>query len=564
MAWSYDEALARLTAEEETPQGSFDEWFEDIERQEPPALEQWVRKLPKNVAKGGYLGALSIVNTADSFLGATSNIPSISANSPDPNSDGEAPVEQPEQPASKPLHESFPEAFRALNEFGEELQEDNTFGDSMTQAAAQFFLPFAGWLKVLGGMQKGQRVRNILKLGTAEGVAVGTSFEPDEARLAELIEFGRQMDNRYGEALENLSPDGSLLARYIDWQTADRENETEMEARFKNAIDSVAFTGSLASAYKIGAQFLKAGRLALAEGGAIAGTPAAQRGMVTFHTTPFRRRQSEFIDDVFSMERVGEGEGAAAFGHGLYFAENPNVAKQYKHTVALASTRRHFRENLPDDAEFEDVAELIGTDTFTPEQDELLKKLAKDDWLGFDFPAQAIDVALSRNLDRFDPSPALRKAVDNLTTTLDVDIPDNVINRFLRQDAQFQNQPDNVKQAILKAQDEFGTQSVTVGGNTTGFADATNRSGKEFYDALTEVLGSKKKASEWLNQNGVAGMEFLDAQSRLFTGQGGFLKPLADAARSKKPTRNFILFDPQQIASVKQQGQTVFEKGATQ
>jgi GNAT superfamily N-acetyltransferase len=34
--------------------------------------------------------------------------------------------------------------------------------------------------------------------------------------------------------------------------------------------------------------------------------------------------------DRFSMDRIGTGEGAQAFGHGLYFAEEPNVAKAYQ------------------------------------------------------------------------------------------------------------------------------------------------------------------------------------------------------------------------------------------
>lgn len=34
--------------------------------------------------------------------------------------------------------------------------------------------------------------------------------------------------------------------------------------------------------------------------------------------------------DRFSMDKIGTGEGAQAYGHGLYFAENPKVAKAYR------------------------------------------------------------------------------------------------------------------------------------------------------------------------------------------------------------------------------------------
>ncbi len=34
--------------------------------------------------------------------------------------------------------------------------------------------------------------------------------------------------------------------------------------------------------------------------------------------------------DKFSMDKIGTGEGAQTYGHGLYFAESPDVAKQYR------------------------------------------------------------------------------------------------------------------------------------------------------------------------------------------------------------------------------------------
>lgn len=39
---------------------------------------------------------------------------------------------------------------------------------------------------------------------------------------------------------------------------------------------------------------------------------------------------SPYTFDAFSMEKVGTGEGAQSYGHGLYFAERPEVARDYK------------------------------------------------------------------------------------------------------------------------------------------------------------------------------------------------------------------------------------------
>lgn len=47
--------------------------------------------------------------------------------------------------------------------------------------------------------------------------------------------------------------------------------------------------------------------------------------------------------DKFSMDKIGTGEGAQAYGHGLYFAENENVAASYRdalQTVNLEPLRR--------------------------------------------------------------------------------------------------------------------------------------------------------------------------------------------------------------------------------
>ena len=45
-------------------------------------------------------------------------------------------------------------------------------------------------------------------------------------------------------------------------------------------------------------------------------------GMVAYHGSPH-------LFDKFRMDKIGTGEGAQAYGHGLYFAENPATAKQY-------------------------------------------------------------------------------------------------------------------------------------------------------------------------------------------------------------------------------------------
>ena len=55
--------------------------------------------------------------------------------------------------------------------------------------------------------------------------------------------------------------------------------------------------------------------------------PAVARGIRAFHGSPH-----DF--PAFDISKIGTGEGAQAYGHGLYFAENPQVAREYKNKLA--------------------------------------------------------------------------------------------------------------------------------------------------------------------------------------------------------------------------------------
>lgn len=54
-------------------------------------------------------------------------------------------------------------------------------------------------------------------------------------------------------------------------------------------------------------------------------TTFAPLGITAWHGTPH-----EIVGNKFDLSKIGTGEGAQAFGHGLYFAEAPAVAKTYK------------------------------------------------------------------------------------------------------------------------------------------------------------------------------------------------------------------------------------------
>jgi len=52
--------------------------------------------------------------------------------------------------------------------------------------------------------------------------------------------------------------------------------------------------------------------------------------------------------DRFSLDKIGTGEGAQAYGHGLYFAENENVARQYRDNVKNMAPIVEINQRLSD------------------------------------------------------------------------------------------------------------------------------------------------------------------------------------------------------------------------
>lgn len=73
--------------------------------------------------------------------------------------------------------------------------------------------------------------------------------------------------------------------------------------------------------------------------------------------------------------------------------------------------KEQFLRELPEDADFDELRSLYGTGKFSPEQETFLKALEGEDWLGFDYPSQAISAALRGSpRDDFDIGPELLKA----------------------------------------------------------------------------------------------------------------------------------------------------------
>ena len=266
----------------------------------------------------------------------------------------------------------------------------------------------------------------------------------------------------------------------------------------------------------------------LTAAGALPFIPAAsqvRKGIKAYHGSPH-----EF--DKFSTEQIGTGEGAQAYGHGLYFTETEDVAKGYKGSTNYADKRRRFQKELPDDADVEEVMELVEEGVFSDDLNELLMALEADDWLGFDYPSQAISASLSGKLKNYDPSPRLIKATES-GSMYEVNI-DVAPDELLDWDKPLSDQ----KGLLQKIDDVYGDHDIVL--QQLGLDLRDNPTGMALADALNMRRGTASGPPKILEEAGIKGIRYADAFTRHKT--------------PDKRSMNYVIFDDRLISISKKYG----------
>lgn len=259
-------------------------------------------------------------------------------------------------------------------------------------------------------------------------------------------------------------------------------------------------------------------------GAALLGQSLQRQGALDDAMVAYQGSPHKF--DALDPTKIGTGEGAQTFGHGMYVAENPGVAKGYQRSTPFAEMRRKFLEEIPEDAEFDELMDLVAEGHFSPQQERVLKALEADDWLGFDYPSQAISEAYSSNLKNFDPSPELVESVKGSSYLYEIDVPDADIAKMLDWDAPLSEQSEAVKRVAK----EFGIKTTPSGTREARGSDIyraiSHVKQKPPYDNTTMNPGSRE-GSQYLSKLGIPGIKYYDKGSRA-AGEG---------------TRNMVLFD---------------------
>lgn len=143
---------------------------------------------------------------------------------------------------------------------------------------------------------------------------------------------------------------------------------------------------------------------------------ASEQGQMVYQRLASRLAKSEKKPGWGSVstdtsDRAWSGEKAASEALAEMGVRGIKYLDGISRNKPLRDVKREFLSELPEDAEFDEVLDLVGTGAFNPKNDAVIKALAADDWLGFDYPSQAISAALSGRLENYDASPELVQAV---------------------------------------------------------------------------------------------------------------------------------------------------------
>jgi len=234
---------------------------------------------------------------------------------------------------------------------------------------------------------------------------------------------------------------------------------------------------------------------------------------IAFHGTPHTWEANKP-----DITKVGTGQGAQSYGHGLYFAENPKTAAWYKENLSGVSTKRTFQGRDLEVGSPEWVAgdrAKRGLERARAESNRLIETAIPGD--NIDFEKQVLS-ALNKAKSRNDWTRG------NYGTMYQVNIPDEHVAKMLDWDKPLSEQP-KISDVLKKGGAEYNTGY--------GFFDPSE-TGEDVWREMRIQLGDKG-ASEFLNKIGIPGIKYLDQGSRQ-AGQG---------------TRNFVVFDESIIKDVK-------------
>jgi len=231
---------------------------------------------------------------------------------------------------------------------------------------------------------------------------------------------------------------------------------------------------------------------------AVAGATSPVKGIRAFHGSPHKF-------DRFDMSKLGTGEGAQAYGHGLYFAGKEGVARSYR----LAGQPGHLGANPAQIAQnaYDQAVQSGAADPIKTAREILWAKRGN---LTNPTAIRLLDDA-SNNMEQFTKPGVLGNMYEvNLRTSPE---------RLLDWDAPLSKQPAAVREALAKvpwAEDYIKSERLTGG----------------------QIAPKTPEGAAQLREAGLDGIRYLDGGSRA-AGEG---------------SRNYVMFDDKLIDILRRYG----------
>lgn len=255
------------------------------------------------------------------------------------------------------------------------------------------------------------------------------------------------------------------------------------------------------------------------------------QGITAYHGSPH-----EF--ERFDLSKIGTGEGAQAYGHGLYFAESEPIAKGYRDALSAdqpipikVGEERHY----PYTPMQRMVAEHRG------DVDAVIKKM-NPKWEKIEAAYNVSDPNsddMDKLLNQLDYEEAKKQRAEvesmrgkNVEYGQKGHMYEVRINahpdHFLDWDKPFDEQSEYVKNALRNSKDKYLDDELKQIQSLYGRKNSNFGAGfYEFLQSENKAVKNEKGASDWLRKNGIKGIKYLDAGSR---GKGD-------------GTRNYVVFD---------------------
>lgn len=258
-------------------------------------------------------------------------------------------------------------------------------------------------------------------------------------------------------------------------------------------------------------------------------------GHTVFHGSPHKFAK-------FDKAKIGTGEGSQVYGHGLYVAESPKVARQYQ---AMASNPARRQGGLTKEGHDQVVLDAIiklSANKYSKGDVNGLVPLIKSHPKAFDKPEELIK-RIGEYVDNNPPSFLYK-----------VDIPDEVVPNMLAWDKPLKEQPATVQKALKKlgVTQTSPAAPEAVEAAKEAYRANPSRENMQAMNALmnqgrnimgSDIIKQGLATEEALQQAGIPGIKYLDAGSR----EGG-------------GTSNMVVFSPEMMRILERNGEATGAK----